>query len=134
MITGLNHIGIVVESIDRTIEKLEMIFGAKELDRKSFPELGQTSCMVQIGDGLLELMEPIGTKGVVPKFLEEHGQGLHHISLLSDDVKQEYLSIAEKGVRVLGDPDSELRVVFTHPKDTSGIIYEVTDIPFQKNE
>lgn len=133
MITGLNHIGIVVESIDRTIETLESIFGAKELDRKSFPELGQTSCMVQIGDSLLELMEPIGTKGVVPKFLAEHGQGLHHISLLSDDVKQEYLTIAEKGIRVLGDPDSKLRVVFTHPKDTNGVIYEVTDIPFQKD-
>ncbi len=133
MITGLNHIGIVVESIDRTIETLESIFGAKELDRKSFPELGQTSCMVQIGDSLLELMEPIGTKGVVPKFLADHGQGLHHISLLSDDVKQEYLTIAEKGIRVLGDPDSKLRVVFTHPKDTNGVIYEVTDIPFQKD-
>lgn len=133
MIIGVNHIGIAVESIDRTVQTLELIFGAKELDRKSFPELGQTSCMVQIGDSLLELMEPVGTKGVVPKFLAEHGQGLHHISLLSDDLKQEYLTIAERGVRVLGDPDSELRVVFTHPKDTNGVIYEVTDIPFQKD-
>lgn len=131
MIKGLNHIGIVVENIDQTVQTLESIFGAKELDRKSFPELGQTSCMVQLGNCLLELMEPIGTKGVVPKFLADHGQGLHHISLLSDNVQQEHLAITAKGVRMLGDPDSELRVVFTHPKDTNGIIYEITDIPFQ---
>lgn len=131
MITGLNHIGIAVESIDQTMHILE-IFGARELGWKTYPELGQTSCMVQIGDSLLELMEPIGTQGVVPKFLATHGQGLHHISLLTDDLVQEAASIAERGIRVLGNPNGELRVVFTHPKDTKGVVYELTDIPFSQ--
>lgn len=131
MILGLNHVGIVVESIDQTLQTWKLAFGAEELGRKSFPELGQTSCMVRIGTALLELMEPIGTKGVVPKFLAEHGQGLHHISLLSDDVEQECARIRQQGTRVLGDPSGDLRVIFTHPKDTSGVICEITDIPFQ---
>ena len=69
MIKELNHIGIVVESIDATMQTLTSIFGAKELDRKAFPDLGQTSSMVQLGNILLEIMEPIGTEGVVPKYL-----------------------------------------------------------------
>lgn len=132
MIKELNHIGIVVESIDATMQTLTSIFGAKELDRKAFPDLGQTSYMVQLGNILLEIMEPIGTEGVVPKYLKQHGQGLHHISLLSENVHQEYLSIAEKGVRILGDSEGELHVIFTHPKDTNGVIFEITDIPFHK--
>ena len=88
MILGLNHIGIAVESIDQTLRVLSEAFGAQELDRKSYPELGQTSCMGQLKDSLLELMEPIGTQGVVPKFLAVHGQGLHHVSLLTDGLAQ----------------------------------------------
>lgn len=131
MITGVNHIGIAVESIEQTMQALAS-FGAQELDRKAYPELGQTSCMVRIGDGLLELMEPIGTQGVVPKFLASHGQGLHHISLLTDDLAREAAALAGRGIRVLGNPNGESRVVFTHPKDTNGVIYELTDIPFSQ--
>lgn len=131
MITGLNHIGIVVDNIDRTILTLEMLFGARELERNAFPELGQTSCMVQLGNSLLELMEPIGDQGVVSKFLATRGQGLHHISLLTDDLDGEAAAIKKRGVRILGDLNGKLRVVFTHPKDTNGVIYELTDMPFR---
>lgn len=131
MILGINHVGIVVKSIDETVAVLSAAFGAEELSRKSFPELGQTSCMVRMGSGLFELMEPYGEQGVVPKFLAEHGQGLHHVSLLSDDLAGDHAACRAGGIRVLGDPDGELRVVFTHPKDTKGVIYEITDLPFE---
>ncbi len=126
MISGINHIGIAVESIDSTLEALR-VFGAKTVHRQSYPELGQTSCMVQLGSGLLELMEPVGDTGVIPKFLREKGPGLHHISLLSTRLEEECAALREKGMRVLGDPDSNIRMVFTHPKETGGVIYEITD-------
>lgn len=129
MIQRINHIGLCVNSIDDTLAVLA-VFGAKEISRQAYPELGQTSCMVGLGPDLFELMEPIGEQGVVPKFLATHGQGLHHISLLSDDLDADYARLQQEGIRVLGDLEDPMRVVFTHPKTTAGVIYELTDIPF----
>lgn len=124
MITGIYHIGLVVKSIDETLELLSGVFGAKEIGRRSYPDLGQTSCLVSIGDSKYELMEPIGTEGVVPKFLAEKGEGFHHISLLSDDLDADCADFEEKGVKILGRSD---KVAFTHPKTTGGILYEITE-------
>lgn len=134
MIKGVNHVGIIVRSIDETLECLSGAFGAVELNRRSFPELGQTSCIVQLGNSQLELMEPCGERGVVPKFLAEHGPGLHHVSLLSDDLDGDYRHCVQRGLKMLGEPGGELRVVFTHPKSTGGVIYELTDLPFQPGQ
>ena len=86
MITGINHVGLVVKNIDETLHLLTSLFGAREIGRRAYPDLGQTSCLVAIGDSKYELMEPTGTEGVVPKFLAKYGEGFHHISLLSDNL------------------------------------------------
>lgn len=131
MFLGINHVGLVVKSIDETLDVLKL-FGAQEKGRKTIPERGQTSCMVQLGSGMFELMEPYGDTGVVPKFLAEHGQGIHHVSLLCDNITTEIGRLSENGVRILGTPDNPDHVVFTHPKSTGGVLYELTDKPFEE--
>ena len=54
MFLGMNHVGLVVKSIDETLEVLKL-FGAEEKGRKTIPERGQTSCMVRLGSGMFEL-------------------------------------------------------------------------------
>lgn len=123
MIKKVNHIGFAVRSIDDTLKMLEKAFGAKELGRMEYPAMGQVSCLVAVGSSRYELMEPIGDKGVVPKFLANHGEGFHHISLLTDDLDQECADMEVAGITItakMGD------TFFTHPKSTGGIVYEVT--------
>jgi len=122
MITGINHVGLVVKNIDDTLKLLTALFGAKEIGRKAFPELGQTSCIVAIGDSKYELMEPIGTEGVVPKFLTKNGEGFHHISLLSSDIDADCANFEKNGARILTRGD---KMAFLHPRTTGGILYEI---------
>lgn len=127
MITGLNHIGIAVQSIDETVAFFESAFGARVITRESFPEAGQTSCLVTIGNDNFELMEPLGEGGVVRKYLESKGEGFHHISLISDDLESDCKRMAQQGIRIVGKSQSgNLRVAFTHPKSTGGIVYEIS--------
>jgi methylmalonyl-CoA epimerase len=123
MITGIDHIGLAVKSIDATLELMKGLFGAEEIGRKAYPELGQTSCLVAIGNSRLELMEPIGAEGVIPKFLGERGEGFHHISLRTDDLEADCTDFEQKGVKLLGKSEE---VAFIHPKTTGGILYEIT--------
>lgn len=125
MITGVNHIGLVVRSIDETLAEWKERFGAEEIGRCEYATLGQTSAMIKVGDSYFELMEPLGTEGVIPAFLEKHGEGFHHISLHSDDLQADCGRLEQTGVRLLGRPGDP--VMFTHPKTTSGVLYEITE-------
>ena len=130
MIKGLNHIGIVVKDIDETMKLFSRIFGAEEMGRKTFAELGQTSVLITIGDLKIELMAPYGDKGVVPDFLRKRGEGLHHISLITDDIDAEDEQLAKNGVNVIAKAPKGIkddRVMFTHPKQTNSIVFEILE-------
>lgn len=127
MLTELLHIGFVVKSIDDALEQMKKL-GAVEIGRKELPAIGQTSALVQLGNIRYELMEPLGTEGVVPKFIEKHGEGFHHISFKCDSADDEAARLLAEGVRLLGKtPGDGKTKFFTHPKSTGGIIYEINE-------
>jgi methylmalonyl-CoA/ethylmalonyl-CoA epimerase len=130
MIKGLNHIGIVVKDLDETMSLFSRLFSAEEIGRKTFAELGQTSALISIGELKIELMAPYGDKGVVPDFLRKRGEGLHHISVITDDIDKEDEHLAKNGVNAIAKTpkgvDDE-RVMFTHPKQTNGIVFEIVE-------
>lgn len=123
MIKKVNHIGFAVHSIDATLEMLKKSFGAVEMGRMEYPAMGQVSCLVGIGESRYELMEPLGDQGVVPKYLATHGEGFHHISLLTDDLDGDCEKMEAAGVKIVAKMSD---TAFTHPKTTGGIVYEVT--------
>lgn len=127
MLKKLKHVGIAVKSIDETMERWSKQFGAVEVrERKTFEPIGQTSTLVQIGDTFIELMEPWGTEeSTISKFLANNGEGFHHLSWLTDDVKAEGEHLTETGVKVLGQGQP---VIFTHPKSTGGLVFEITEM------
>jgi methylmalonyl-CoA/ethylmalonyl-CoA epimerase len=128
MIKGINHVGIVVRNIDEVMGFLKKTFGAEEVARREFPELKQVSAIVKIGEGFFELMEPTAPDGTVGKFLEAKGGGLHHVSLLCDDVETECNGLEAQGLQVIGKMfDTAPRVAFLHPKSAKGILFELAE-------
>jgi methylmalonyl-CoA/ethylmalonyl-CoA epimerase len=128
MIVGIKHIGVAVKSIDDTMALWSKIYGAKELKRDAFEIAGQTSALVQIGDTYLELMEPLPgfeDRSTVYKYLQTHGEGLHHLSFKTDDLAGDIKTMEEAGVKILGAGGP---IVFTHPKTTTGIVNEITEM------
>lgn len=123
MIKKVNHIGFAVHSIDATLEMLKKNFGAVEIGRMEYPAMGQTSCLVAVGESKYELMEPLGEQGVVPKYLSTHGEGFHHISLLTDDLDGDCEKLEAAGTKIVAKVGD---TAFTHPKSTGGVVYEIT--------
>lgn len=130
MITGFNHIGIVVSSINETLAQMGTAFAGKELERIPIPAAGQISSMVQIGDQLLEVMEPTNENGTVGKYLAAKREGLHHISLRTDNFDEDVAQFATAGMKVFGMQEMGGRkFCFIHPKNAHGILYEVVEAP-----
>lgn len=87
MIKGVHHIGIVVTNIEEAIRLYTEKFGFRLTQPITMiPELGIKDAMVSTGEVTLEIMESVASDKPIGRFLEKHGEGLHHISLSVDDV------------------------------------------------
>ncbi len=129
MIKKINHIGIVVQRIDDLLPVLESGFGAKEILRREIEEHQQISSIVRMGKDHLELMEPTSKEGTSGKFLKERGEGIHHISLLCENVPQMVERLEALGLRIIGQQfETEGKSAFIHPKTLHGILVEITDV------
>lgn len=127
-ISKISHVGIALRDIEGMLKFLESCFGAKLITKMEVPVMNQVSAMVSLGEnGMLELMEPTGD-GPVLKFLNEKGEGLHHISLKVDSVAELVKALEAQGVRVVGKmPPENPSFAFVHPKSTHGVLIELTE-------
>lgn len=129
MFTEINHIGLAVKDVEPWIEFLSKAFGMYVTRRINFPEMGQHSCMLALGEHeVFELMMPLNELGVIGKYLKTHGEGIHHISIKTDDIASEVKHLTELGVTVFGETVVEgQQMAFIHPKTSLGILYELAE-------
>jgi len=92
-----------------------------------YPERKQISSMVRIGECQLEIMEGTAPDGVVGKFLEKRGAGLHHISLQVKNLADLIRKLEAAGIRLIGKDleDPVVHVAFIPPKSSGGVLIEL---------
>jgi methylmalonyl-CoA/ethylmalonyl-CoA epimerase len=124
----IDHTAIVVRDLDEAIPRHEQLYGVKCRERHIVPEQGVEVAFLPIGDTQLELIAPLDSSSGVARFLETHGEGLHHIAVLVDDIRAELARLQAQGVRLI---DTEPRanfhglIAFVHPKGTGGVLLEL---------
>ena len=128
MVKKLDHVGIVVNNLDESIPVYESILGVKPASVKDVPTQGVRAAFFEVGNGVeVELIEPMGSDSGVARFLERHGQGIHHICFQVDEVDEELKAMAEKGINPVeptGRIDITGKIGFLHPKSTRGVLIE----------
>ncbi len=130
MLKGISHIGIAVRNLDEAIKVYTEALGAKLEEIQRAPEAGMGAAMLSVGGDKFELIEPIGTEGVIAKFLESRGEGIHHISIEVDDIVKTLKSLSDKGVRLIDTKPRqgiEGRIAFIHPKAMNGVLIELVE-------
>ena len=129
MLKKIDHVGIVVKNAEELTILLSKLFGFEVSESQTFPEEGFKSTLVSAGGVTLELIEPVGSRGIIQKFLEKRGEGLHHVSLRVDNLEQEIESLKVKGVQLLDEKPqqitNEAKIAFMHPASVGGILVEL---------
>ncbi len=131
MLKGVNHIGIAVKSIDEALKAYVDGLSGKA-DKDTHKTADMAARMVEIGETKLEFLEPIGTSGVIAKFLENRGEGIHHLCIEVDDIANTIKDLTEKGFRMIDkEPRQGLEgmVAFIHPKSMNGVLVELVETP-----
>lgn len=130
MLLGISHIGIAVKNIAEAAKVYVDALGATPGQIHRSPDAGIAAIMLSLGNTNLELLEPIGTEGPIAKFIENRGEGVHHICFEVDNIDKELKSLSAKGVKLI---DAQARngiegkIAFIHPKALNGVLVELVE-------
>jgi len=129
MLKEYDHVGVVVKDTEETLTVLSGLFGFEVTERQEFPKEGFRSTLVAREKITIELIEPMGPKGIIQKFVSKHGYGLHHISLRVEDIEKAMQTLSTKGAQLLQEKPTRItetsEISFIHPGSTAGILIEL---------
>ncbi len=129
MIKKISHLGMAVRDLEEAREFYRSILGLESSDPILDGEGAIEVSMVQVGDAIVELLQPVGNEGVMAKFLEKRGESIHHICYEVDDINAEVTSLKAKGIDIIGEPKPGVEglSVFLHPRGTQGVLVELVE-------
>jgi methylmalonyl-CoA/ethylmalonyl-CoA epimerase len=130
MIKKLLHIGIAVNTLDRSMELFSKLFEAVDPVKESVPDQRVNVALYKVGNVAVELTEPTSPDSALAKFLNKRGEGVHHLSFEVDDIEGELRRLKEAGFQLVDDHSrlgaDGYRVAFLHPKSTNGVLIELS--------
>ena len=121
--------GVAVEDIDAALGLYESAFAMPLAHRETVEEQGVEAVLLDVGDGHIELLRPLGPETAVGKFLERKGPGLHHVAYAVGDIDATLAKLKEAGVELIdSEPRTGIRdsrVAFVHPRSTGSVLTEI---------
>jgi methylmalonyl-CoA/ethylmalonyl-CoA epimerase len=127
----IDHIGVAVEDLDAAIELYRERFGMAEQHREVVEQQGVEAVLLEIGEGHVELMSPLGPDTAVGKFLASRGPGLHHVAYQTSDIDSSLEQVRAAGLQLIDEQPRVgirgTRVAFLHPKATGGVLTELVE-------
>jgi methylmalonyl-CoA epimerase len=127
----IDHIGVAVENLDEAIRLYEQSLGMELAHRETVESQGVEAVLLDVGDGHVELLRPLGPETAVGKYLAKKGPGLHHVAYAVDDIDATLGRLSDAGLELIdreartGIRDS--RVAFLHPRSTGGVLTEIVE-------
>mgnify|MGYP006274910413 CR=1 FL=1 len=128
MITGIDHVGIAVASIEEHLGFYRDVLGLTTIEIEQVPDQLVRVAMIVTDQGRIELLEPTSPESPIARFLEKNGEGLHHLALATGDVVTEIEAVSGAGLRMIDNTPrygaGGIEIAFAHPKATGGVLLE----------
>ncbi len=127
----IEHIGIAVKNFNTSVPLFEKILNTSCYKFEKVDSEMVNTAFFKVGESKIELLESMDENGVIAKFIEKRGEGLHHIAFEVDDIYTEMKRLVGEGFTLLNkEPkmgaDNKL-VFFMHPKETNGVLIELCE-------
>ena len=139
MIKKFDHVGLAVRDSEEVAAWLSKLFGFEMTETRTEPEAGFKSTLISNAEVTLELIQPIGPEGMIQKFIEKRGAGLHHISIRVDDLDAEMKRLKSLGVQFIGEEAAQLddsraaTAAFKKPRMPVASASNITTFPVHTN-
>lgn len=125
----IEHLGIAVKSLEQSIPLYEKLLNTSCYKTESVESERVNTAFFQTGESKIELLESVDPEGVIAKFIEKKGEGLHHVAFEVEDIEAEMKRLQQEGFELLHEEpkrgaDNKL-ICFLHPKSTQGVLVEL---------
>jgi methylmalonyl-CoA epimerase len=129
VLTEIDHVAIAVRDLDAAVAWYQEMFGATVAHREKIESDGVEEALLKVADSYVQLLTPTSDTSTVAKYLEQRGEGIHHVGYRVDDCEQALETLKKHGTRVIDEhprPGSRgTTVAFVHPKGAFGTLIEL---------
>ena len=131
MFTRIDHIGVAVKDLDAAIKLYERSFEMELVHRETVESQGVEAVLLDVGDGHVELLAPLGDDTPVGKFINKKGEGIHHVAYAVEDIDAALEQAEANGIKMIDkEPRTGIRgsrVAFAHPAATGSVLTEIVE-------
>jgi len=129
--THIEHIGIAVKNISDSISYYENVLGLKCYSIEEVKDQKVKTAFFKIGETKIELLEATDPDSPIGKFIENKGEGIHHLAFAVNDIESSLKEVEAKGIRLIDKTPRKgaegLEIAFLHPKSTGGVLTELCE-------
>jgi methylmalonyl-CoA/ethylmalonyl-CoA epimerase len=130
MLTRMDHVGIVVADLEAALVTYCEQWGFNLLERVDIPEQLVEAAFLDAGNSTVELIMPTSSESGTARFLQNRGEGVHHICFEVDDIVEALAALRQQGLRLIDEtPRQGVHglVAFVHPKASHGTLIELLE-------
>ena len=125
----IEHIGIAVKKLSSAIPLFEKLLNTPCYKTEAVEIEQVNTAFFKKGENKIELLESYAPGGIIAKFIEKKGEGIHHIAFEVDDMEAEIKRLQNEGFMVVNEiprdgADNKL-ITFLHPSSTNGVLIEL---------
>ncbi len=132
LIKKIDHIGIAVKNLSEALNTYKRLYGLDAIKIETLQDINVNVAFIPMGEVLVELLEPTGPgEGKIGKFLEEEGEGFHHIAYRVEDIhvaldrlKNMNIPLRDEKPRDGGDGS---KIAFIEPFSTQNVLTELVE-------
>ena len=132
-LSKVEHVAIAVKDIDQAMQLYLDVFGLELEETEVFEEYHAKVALLRLGDCLIELIQGTIPESEYTKFVEERGEGLHHICFEVDDIEKALREIEKKGVTLVDSTSKRghqgSKIAFLDPSGANGVLLELCEKP-----
>ena len=125
----VEHIGIAVRDLSDAVPLFEKLLDASCYKTEPVASEAVNTAFFRKGETKIELLESTDPNGVISRYIDKKGEGIHHIAFEVADIHSEMKRLQSEGFILLNDapkPGADNKLVcFLHPKSTSGVLIEL---------
>jgi methylmalonyl-CoA/ethylmalonyl-CoA epimerase len=128
------EVGIVVRDLDKAIKLFTEVLGLTPGEIEIYEPYKMRFNLCRLGEVYFELIEPTASEGPIAKFIQTHGEGLHHIALKVSNIEETMSQLREQGIQFTEETPLYLQVgygkvkfAFVHPQSLHGVLIELIE-------
>ena len=127
---GIKRVVVAVRSMEDALAFYRDALGLTVIYEQTLIDKELHIVRLAVGEMEIELLQPTSETGPVARFVDQHGEGLHHLVLGTDDIELDMRTLLARGAELIDreprqGPDG--KVAFISPRSTGGVLIELSD-------